>query len=795
MPAERATSKRRDPARREPDAVPPKSMRRRTTTRAERHEQHATERRATEQRTLERHTTERRETERRTSNDSSRTRHARDTRASSSRTDTDVAPSVTAIALPKLRLQLVLRRHAHWEGSPVAVVADEGPEAPLLELDRVALRRGLRPGLRQGVARSLVPDLRTAVVRETELEALESELVRGLQAFSPRIEPVPDEVGAAFFADPRGLERLFGGLDVWASSVHRYLRARRLRASVVCGHHPWLALALARTGHGARMLASPEQERTEAEALSLRALGFAEKLCEPLEMLGIETLGGFLAIPSGELCTRFGRDAAELHRRHGERGQLPLQPVGIELPRRVQLELDEPTTELETLLFVAKSGLDPLLAELSERGERPLALLVELHLEPHAPPGPFGTPARTLTEEERTWVERLEPAEPTADPKVWLELLRLRLGTLELPASVLELALEAEPTPTIGHQLQTPTERPKRDVLAAARALARVRATFGDGSVTKATLHEAHLPEARFRWEPLRVLPVPQVRPHAHGDLLTVRDAARDSERHSTPIPSDPIPSDPTAFPALASSVGAASREASPASTSEGSSTSSLARSTSARSSSLTMPLFAPSDPSDAPRPEGGVCAGSSPGLRSVLPPEHTVCSGGGTKEVRGAEVIAFGTARTRIDGSSTSANGSSTSAGSAANGSSTSAGSAANGSSTSAGSAANGSSTSAGSADGSPMLEAPPRDRLQRRLLARPRPISVDEEGRPRPMGEHTARLFGPHRTSGGWWARAHEGHVVERDYYYAETTRGALYWVFFDRTRSAWFLHGYVD
>jgi len=61
--------------------------------------------------------------------------------------------------------------------------------------------------------------------------------------------------------------------------------------------------------------------------------------------------------------------------------------------------------------------------------------------------------------------------------------------------------------------------------------------------------------------------------------------------------------------------------------------------------------------------------------------------------------------------------------------------------------------------------------------------------------MGEHTARLFGPHRTSGGWWARAHEGHVVERDYYYAETTRGALYWVFFDRTRSAWFLHGYVD
>ena len=665
-----------------------------------------------------------------------------------SSSEASIAPNVTAIALPKLRLQLVMRRHTHWEGAPIAVVADEGPDAPLLELDRVALRRGLRPGLRQGVARSLVPELRTAVVRAAELEALESELVRGLQAFSPRIEPVPDEVGAAFFADPRGLERLFGGLDVWASSVHRYLRARRLRASVVCGHHPWLALALARTGHGARVLASPEQERSEAEALSLRALGFSEKLCEPLTMLGIETLGGFLAIPSGELCTRFGRDAAELHRRHGERGQLPLQPVGIELPRRVQLELDEPTTELETLLFVAKSGLDPLLAELSDRGERPLALLIELHLEAHAPPGPFGAPARSLTDEERTWVERLEPAEPTLDPKVWLELLRLRLGTIDLPAAVVELALEAESTHASGHQLQTLTERPKRDVLAAARALARVRATFGDGSVTKATLHDAHLPEARFRWEPLRVLPVPEPRKAPANTALETRvepAVPRD-------VASDATPKSPARFPppspTFDPSVGTASPEASPASQSEGPSASSLVRST----PDLTMPLFAPSDPSDAPRPEGGVCAGSSPGLRSVLPPERMVCSGGGTNEVsserptRGADVLDFGTyVRSR--------------------------------------------------AEASPTLDTPPPDRLQRRLLARPRPLSTDEEGRPRPMGEHTARLFGPHRTSGGWWGRAAEKHVVERDYYYAETDRGALYWVFFDRVRSAWFLQGYVD
>ncbi len=674
----------------------------------------------------------------------------RDAKASQPTPSEAVSPTVAAVALPKLRLQLVQRRHARWHGDPIAVVANEGPEAPLLELDRVALRRGLRPGLRQGVARSLVPELRTAIVPPAELEALESELVRGLQTFTPRVEPVPDDAGGAFFVDPRGLERLFGGLDVWASSVHRYLAARRLRASLVCGHHPWLSLAIARVGHGARVIDDPARERREADALSLRALGFSEKLCDPLALLGVETLGGFLALPHGELQTRFGREAAALHRRYGEQGQLPLQPVSIALPRRVQLELDDATIELEPLLFAAKTALDRLLAELSTRGERPLALLVELHLESHAPPGPFGTPTRTLTDDERTLVERLEPAEPTADPKVWLELLRLRLGAIELPAAALELALEAETTHARGHQLQTLSERPKRDVMAAARALARVRATFGDGSVTKATLHDAHLPEARFRWEPLRVLPVlaprsidgssreGSCRSHesasyegrAFGDeraMAEGKPAISCVGAHGLRAPDMPLLS-------TISTHEVASPEASPASN-DLRSASSLAQ-----TEAVAMPLFAPSDPSEIS--EGGARFGSSPS-RCGAPSPEPMSPGEGAKEVPSSygdwlEPEAFSHARA--------------------------------------------------------LSTTPHGIRLQRRLLARPRPLGLDREGRPQPRGERALRFFGPHRTSGGWWGRADE-RAVERDYYYVETERGALYWVFFDHARRAWFLQGYVD
>ena len=49
---------------------------------------------------------------------------------------------------------------------------------------------------------------------------------------------------------------------------------------------------------------------------------------------------------------------------------------------------------------------------------------------------------------------------------------------------------------------------------------------------------------------------------------------------------------------------------------------------------------------------------------------------------------------------------------------------------------------------------------------------------------------LIGPYRVSGGWWVKE-----IERDYYYAHSLRGECWWVFFDKPRAAWFLHGFVD
>jgi len=54
--------------------------------------------------------------------------------------------------------------------------------------------------------------------------------------------------------------------------------------------------------------------------------------------------------------------------------------------------------------------------------------------------------------------------------------------------------------------------RPARDVAAAARALARVRAELGDHAVVKAVLRDGHLPEARFDWKPVDTVALPTPR-------------------------------------------------------------------------------------------------------------------------------------------------------------------------------------------------------------------------------------------------------------------------------------------
>jgi len=434
---------------------------------------------------------------------------------------------VSCVLLPMLPLQILLRQKPHWSAAPVAVVDDEGPNGRISHLNALAKRSRLRIGMRQTVARDLLPNLHTALVSPEEASEVSRELIRALQTFSPRVEAL-DQAGA-FQLDPEGLRRLYGGYRNWATSIHRYLGARHWRNAVTVGFHRPRALAVAMAQVGVSILKSADEERERSNKTALREFDLPGELCESLGALGIETLGDFLALPAGELLSLFGARASALHDSFADDMQLPIQPHAFDEPARISFQVDPPDEDQTRLLFAIKGALHSLLHQVRARGETIRALDVSLHLE-RAP----------------MHQEQIEPASPTLDLMLLLELIRLRLGELSLPGAVEEVELLAKTVSAHAEQVALPGHQARRDMRAAHRALDRVRAAYGEQSVTKARLHEAHLPEASFRWEPIQ---------HAQlGEQAQAPPVSSMVRRvYARPKPLRPrVPKEPEAGPSLA---------------------------------------------------------------------------------------------------------------------------------------------------------------------------------------------------------------------------------------------------
>jgi protein ImuB len=83
----------------------------------------------------------------------------------------------------------------------------------------------------------------------------------------------------------------------------------------------------------------------------------------------------------------------------------------------------------------------------------------------------------------------------------------------------------------------------------------------------------------------------------------------------------------------------------------------------------------------------------------------------------------------------------------------------------------------------------------LVRRMFAAPQALPEIPKHEPEAwLGDHGAvrQMFGPHRVAGGWWSPRG---ARERDYHFVETSQGELLWMYYDRGKRRWYLHGAVE
>ncbi len=441
------------------------------------------------------------------------------------------------IDLPAFPLQLLLRKHPDWREHPAAVVAADTPQGTILWINEAARAAGISTGMRYAAGLSLAAGLRAGVVTQSDLDGEIAQLTELLRRFTPFVEPGRDEPGV-FWLDAKGLERLFGSLTEWASSLHAEVVRAGFTTSLVVGFDRFAVYVVAKgigdtslfrskavSGELCKKKGSvpysvvfdtPEIERAAAREVRLDRLALPTQARDTLLKLGITTVGLFVDLPLDGVSVRFGPDVRRLHRLASGALTEPLVPEHPVIPATRRLILDDP--ELDALRIVARieEALGPMLDEIAAKGRALAELQIAFRFE-------------RLGEH----LESIQPAAPTLVPKILLELIRLRLQAVrKLPDGVMEIVLVAREVAAVEKQHQLFGVKKRRDLEAGARALARVKAALGDDAVVRAEPRDAHLPEARFAWAPVTSLP--EAKPRTVDEPRLIR------RLFTTPVPLPP---------------------------------------------------------------------------------------------------------------------------------------------------------------------------------------------------------------------------------------------------------------
>ena len=383
--------------------------------------------------------------------------------------------------------QVLLRLRPELHAKPCVVMEGEPPLQQVCSLNTKARQLGMNRGMTRVEVDTFPEPLVLARSMKAE-SATKAILLECAGAFSPRIEDRSGDTALFCGIDIAGTKSLFGPPEILARSLLERVGSLGISARVIVSSNFHAAACLAQglsQGSPVRVIPSGE-EATALAPLPLSVLDLTETPAETFALWGIRTLGMLAALPERELIARMGQEGKRL--RQLARGELPhlFQPVDPIFTLDEQMELDSPVEFLDALLFVVSVLLDQLILRAKARVLALASVTITLTLD--------GGGSHTRT---------VRPALPTTDKQLWIKLIHLDLEAHPAQASILSVALHAEPGSTSKVQLglfspQLP-EASRLDV-----TLARIRAIVGEDNVGRAVLQDTHAPEA-FRVEPFTV--------------------------------------------------------------------------------------------------------------------------------------------------------------------------------------------------------------------------------------------------------------------------------------------------
>jgi protein ImuB len=350
---------------------------------------------------------------------------------------------VLAVLLSRFELVIAAGGREVLARGPAALAPEPGREQRVGEVSASAEALGIHAGMRLGEALARCPSLALIPPDPMGVADAWEKVIARLETVGAAVES--EAPGLAFF-DASALARLHGGRGV-AEDPAAALRARM--SAHPPGAPPWLAGVVAAVRAALRLparigagpsrfcaLAGAVKARSRRAELVDGAAGLAAepvallrqrpevaRLVEPLQRLGISTLGQLAGMGRPVVADRFGRAGELAHDlAHGRDSELRPRVAGEVLEEVLELPESASGVQLGRALVLL---VDQLLAR-RERDGRTLRAVV------------LG--ARLV--EGGTWRERVVFREPLADATRMRLALEQKLVLLPAPAESLRLSVE-----------------------------------------------------------------------------------------------------------------------------------------------------------------------------------------------------------------------------------------------------------------------------------------------------------------------------------------------------------------
>lgn len=385
---------------------------------------------------------------------------------------------IACVLIPDFPLVVQLRDQPELYQKPVVLAENPTNRSIILNTNIHAAKDGVESGMTVIQAMNICPEL-SVLVKDAKKEKYRSEqLLRSLQNFSPTVEKAKPTVA---YLDVSGFKRKYPKEKHLAEELISFVRVqgypnklgiagKKFESLVAASISPIYSYTIVRNG----------EERRFLQAQPIQLLPIDQDQYERLYRLGIKTMGQFAILPDQEVAERFGPEGVRLLKLARGEDDDPLKPTKLDEKEKQSRELESPLGTQIGILFYVNSILEKKLSELAQRGLACEKILVFLK----------AADANEIP-------IQISVARQTESPKAFLDILRLELEKIILPAPVNEIRVSIQRTaPFTSEQLSLYQKKGGNSLKP---ILTRLKRVVGNGNVLIPEIAYSHRPEGKFQ--------------------------------------------------------------------------------------------------------------------------------------------------------------------------------------------------------------------------------------------------------------------------------------------------------